>query len=102
MTLALEDQKADDARADRRLDMDAFNHLAKRYEDERKSLIEAFRAETDRLKVLVNDVAPAQAGQITDKMVNEIESSRNPTLDVSPNYAEGSQVLANELPTITR
>jgi hypothetical protein len=102
LTLALEDQKADDARADKRLEMDAYNHLAKRFEDERKSLIDAFRAETDRLKVLVNDVAPAQMGHITNKLVGEIESSRNPTRDMSPNYAEGSMVLQNEIPDITK
>jgi hypothetical protein len=102
LVLALEDKKADDARSDKRLEMDAYNHLAKRFEDERTSLIDAFRAETDRLKVLVNDVAPAQMGQITNKLVDEIESSRNPTRDMSPNYAEGSMVLQNEIPDITK
>ena len=65
-------------------------------------MIEAFRAETERLKVLVEDVAPAQLGAIANKTVKEIEGSKNPTTDVSPDYAEGSMVLANEIPTITR
>jgi hypothetical protein len=102
LTLALEDKKIDQAREKERLDMDAYNHLAKRFEDERKDLIEAFKAETSRLQVLIKDVAPAQMQRLTDRTVSEIESSKNPTVDVSPDYVEGSMVLASEIPTITR
>ena len=97
----LQSQQAEQVMEKQRLDMEAYNHLAKRFEDERKDLIEAFKAETERLKVLIEDVKPAQVQAITRKTVSEIEGSRNPTTDVTADV-EGSQVLASELPTITQ
>jgi len=79
-----------------------LNHLALRLENEREDLINAFKAETERLKLLIKDVSPQQLTGITDKMVSEIEQSRNPGRDVSPDYVDPSQVLAAEIPTITQ
>jgi len=98
----LQDKKIGQTMEKQRLDMDALNHLALRLENEREDLINAFKAETERLKLLIKDVSPQQLTGITDKMVSEIEQSRNPGRDVSPDYVDPSQVLAAEIPTITQ
>jgi len=84
-----------------RLDMDALNHLAIRLEKERDSLISAFKAETERLKALITDVNPVQMGEITSKMVSEIEGADNPARDFNPDRIDPSQYLQAEIPTIT-
>jgi hypothetical protein len=101
MQQALTDQKIEQAMEKQRLDMDAMNHLAIRLENERRDLIGAFKAETDRLKVLIKDVKPQDMGLITDKMVGEIEGATNIGQDINPDYLDPSQVLAQEIPTIT-
>jgi hypothetical protein len=101
MTMALEEKKTEEAMEKQRLDMDAMNHLAIRLENERRDLIGAFKAETDRLKVLIKDVKPQDVGLITDKMVSEIEGATNIGQDINPDFLDPSQVLAQEIPTIT-
>ena len=101
MTMALEEKKTEEAMEKQRLDMDAMNHLAIRLENERKDLISAFKAETERLGVLIKDVKPQDVGLITDKMVSEIEGATNIGQDINPDFLDPSQVLAQEIPTIT-
>ena len=102
MQKALNDQKVEQVMEKQRLDMDALNHLAIRLENERRDLIGAFKAETDRLKVLIKDVKPEDMGLITDKMVAEIEGATNIGQDINPDYLDPSQVLAQEIPEITQ
>ena len=102
MQKALNDQKVEQVMEKQRLDMDALNHLAIRLENERRDLIGAFKAETDRLKVLIKDVKPEDMGLITDKMVAEIEGATNIGQDINPDFLDPSQVLAQEIPEITQ
>ena len=101
LTQQVQDKSIDQKMEKQRLDMDALNHLAIRLEKERDSLISAFKAETERLKALITDVNPVQMGEITSKMVSEIEGADNPARDFNPDRIDPSQYLQAEIPTIT-
>jgi len=55
---ALQDRTEELKIAKQQVDTDALNHLALRMENERKSTIEAFKAETDRMAKLIAAIPP--------------------------------------------
>ena len=83
-----------------RADVDALNHLALRYENERQDVIAAFKAETDRMKALIGQLSPTQLNQITDKTVTEIENEEDPAKEYEHTNFDPSQVISQYLPNL--
>ncbi len=84
-----------------RLDMDALNHLALRFENERQDSIQAFKAETDRVKALLSELSKMDLSKIAEKTVREIEGTPQPGKEYDLSHFDPSQVLSNNLSQIT-
>ena len=84
-----------------RLDMDALNHLALRFENERQDSIQAFKAETDRVKALLSELSKMDLSKIAKKTVSEIEGTPQPGKEYDLSHFDPSQVLSNNLSQIT-
>jgi hypothetical protein len=85
----------------KRIDMDALNHLALRMENERQDMVNAFKAETDRMKALLTALDPEQVTSVVRKMVREITDARDPGQDLNPAKLDPSTTFALGLPDVT-
>jgi hypothetical protein len=83
-----------------RADIQALNHLAIRYEDERQDSINAFKAETDRLKVILANMKPEQIDAIARKTYQEIEVQQPPAVEFDQTQFDPSQLIQEYLPKI--
>jgi hypothetical protein len=83
-----------------RADIDALNHLALRYENERQDSIQAFKAETDRLKAILANMKPEQMNAIAQKTFNEIEVQQPPAVEYDQTQFDPSQLIQEYLPNI--
>ena len=83
-----------------RADIAALNHLAIRYEDERQDSINAFKAETDRLKVILANMKPEQIDAIAQKTYQEIELQQPPAVEFDQTQFDPSQLIHDYLPNI--
>jgi hypothetical protein len=83
-----------------RADIDALNHLALRYENERQDSIQAFKAETDRLKAILANMKPEQMNAIAQKTFNEIEVQQPPAVEYDQTQFDPSQLIHDYLPNI--
>ena len=83
-----------------RADIAALNHLAIRYEDERQDSINAFKAETDRLKVILANMKPEQIDAIAQKTYQEIEVQQPPAVEFDQTQFDPSQLIHDYLPNI--
>jgi hypothetical protein len=83
-----------------RADIDALNHLALRYENERQDSIQAFKAETDRLKAILVNMKPEQMNAIAQKTFNEIEVQQPPAVEYDQTQFDPSQLIHDYLPNI--
>jgi len=98
----LRDKKFKEQLEKQRLDLDSVLHLATRMEHERKEAIEAFKAETDRLKTLAPQMSPEALDPIVRKVVSEIMRAPDPDLkaDAIPDsaaiYAAGMNNVIQE------
>ena len=83
-----------------RADIDALNHLALRYENERQDSIQAFKAETDRLKAILANMNPQQMNAIAQKTYQEIEVQQPPAVEYDQTQFDPSQLIQEYLPKI--
>ena len=83
-----------------RADIDALNHLALRYENERQDSIQAFKAETDRLKAILANMKPEQMNAIAQKTYQEIEVQQPPAVEYDQTQFDPSQLIHEYLPNI--
>jgi len=83
-----------------RADIQALNHIAIRYEDERQDSINAFKAETDRLKVILANMKPEQINAIAQKTYEEIEVQQPPAVEYDQTQFDPSQLIHDYLPNI--
>ena len=83
-----------------RADIDALNHLALRYENERQDSIQAFKAETDRLKAILANMKPEQMNAIAQKTYQEIEVQQPPAVEYDQTQFDPSQLIHDYLPNI--
>jgi len=97
----LQDKQSYLALDKQRLDMDALNHLALRFENERQDSIQAFKAETDRVKALLSELSKMDLSKIAEKTVSEIEGTPQPGKEYDLSHFDPSQVLSNNLSQIT-
>ena len=100
LTEQLNDKQSYIAIEKQRADIDALNHLALRYENERQDVINAFKAETDRLKLLIGQLNSDQMSRITDKTVYEIENEQEPAKEYDQTQFDPSQLIQEYLPNI--
>lgn len=85
----------------RRLDMEAINHLALRMENERDAVTSAFKAETDRIKAIFGALDPNILGLIAEKLGAEVLTAPNPGEDVNPPAIDPAAAYAMGLPAVT-
>jgi hypothetical protein len=83
-----------------RLDMDALNHLALRMENERQDMVNAFKAESDRLKTLSERMGDDVLAPIIRKALAEILSARDPGQDIDPAMVDPSNAYAAGIQTV--
>jgi hypothetical protein len=83
-----------------RADIDALNHLALRYENERQDSIQAFKAETDRLKAILANMKPEQMNAIAQKTFEEIKVQQPPAVEYDQTQFDPSQLIQEYLPNI--
>jgi hypothetical protein len=105
MIKQLSDALAEKERAldieNRRLDMEAINHLALRMENERDAITASFKAETDRIKAIFAALDPNVLGLIADKLTAEVLTAPNPTEDINPPTLDPAAAYAMGLPAVT-
>ncbi|PYE21339.1 phage P22-like portal protein [Paraburkholderia silvatlantica] len=77
-----------------RLDMDALTHLSTRLEKERQETLDAFKAETDRLKALAPQMSEDALDPIVRKVVSEIMRAPDPDLN-APADADPAAIYAS-------
>jgi Phage P22-like portal protein len=97
---ALNDKSVQQQLEKQRLDMDALEHLAVRMEKEREQMVDAFKAESDRLKTLAPTMSEEALDAVIRKALSEILRAPDPDLattgvdDAASTYAAGlSQVM---------
>jgi hypothetical protein len=66
-----------------RLDMDALNHLALRMENDKETIVDAFKAETDRFKTLLAALDPEQISAVVRKTLQEMMTAPNPAQNLT-------------------
>jgi hypothetical protein len=83
-----------------RLDMDALNHLALRMENDKETIVDAFKAETDRFKTLLATLDPEQISSVVRKTMQEMMTAPNPaqnltqeTMDPDAAYEAGMNTV---------
>lgn len=87
----------------RRVDMDALNHLALRMENERKDMLTAFKAETERLGTLLKNVMnPVALAEINEKTAAEILRAPDPAAKVDQSQFSSAQTFALGMPAVTQ
>ena len=89
-----------------RLDMDALNHLALRMENDKETIVDAFKAETDRFKTLLAALDPEQISGVVRKTMQEMMTAPNPaqnltqeTMDPDAAYEAGMNTVLAPLET---
>lgn len=78
----------------KRVDMDALNHLALRMENDNHQVLDAYKAQTDRLKGIAPMMSEQGLEPIVRKMVAEILSAYNPDAGVNPESVDPANTYA--------
>jgi hypothetical protein len=78
----------------KRVDMDALNHLALRMENDNKAILDAFKAETDRLKTLAPAMGEGALEPIIRKALAEILLAPNPDAGINPDSTDPANLYA--------
>lgn len=90
----LEDKGIEQQLQAKRIDVEALNHLALRMENDNKAILDAFKAETDRLTSLNKRMGDEVIEPIIRKLLAEILRAPDPASDVSPLQADPSNLYA--------
>lgn len=85
-----------------RIDLEALTHLSTRLEKERQETLDAFKAETDRLKALAPKMSEDALDPIIRKVISEVMRAPDPDLNAPANedpaaiYAAGMDSVVQE------
>jgi hypothetical protein len=90
----LEDKSIEQQLQQKRVDIDALNHLALRMENDNKQVLDSFKAETDRLKTLAERMGDGALEPIIRKALAEILRAPNPDAGVQPDSADPANLYA--------
>lgn len=103
----IEDKSVQQQLEAKRVDMDALNHLALRMENDNKAILDAFKAETDRLQVVAKTMTPEALDPIVRKMLAEMLRASSPDggvtadpVDPANAYAAGIQQVMQPVPQL--
>lgn len=94
LQMQLQDKTVHETIEKQRADMDALNHLALRMENERQDMVNAFKAETDRLKVVAGAMEPDELNSVIRKAVAEMLRAPDPAQDLNPAQIDPSNAYA--------
>jgi hypothetical protein len=107
LTQQLNDKGVQQQLESKRVDMDALNHLALRMENDNKTVLDAFKAESDRLKALAPVMTPEALDPIVRKAIAEMLRAAAPDGGVTPDnvdpanaYAAGINSVMQPIPQI--
>jgi hypothetical protein len=92
---ALNDKSVEHQLAEKRVDIEGLNHLALRMENDNKTLLDAFKAETDRLKTLAERMGDAALEPIIRKALAEILRAPNPDAGIQPDASDPANLYAS-------
>jgi hypothetical protein len=90
----LEDKSVEQQLQQKRVDIDGLNHLALRMENDNKQLLDAFKAETDRLKALSERMGDGALEPIIRKALAEILRAPNPDAGIQPDSSDPANLYA--------
>lgn len=103
----IEDKSVQQQLEAKRVDMDALNHLALRMENDNKAILDAFKAETDRLQAVAKTMTPEALDPIVRKMLAEMLRASSPDggvtadpVDPANAYAAGIQQVMQPVPQL--
>ncbi|HEY6019482.1 MAG TPA: portal protein [Candidatus Paceibacterota bacterium] len=103
----IEDKSVQQQLEAKRVDMDALNHLALRMENDNKAILDAFKAETDRLQAVAKTMTPEALDPIVRKMLAEMLRASSPDggvtadpVDPANVYAAGIQQVMQPVPQL--
>lgn len=85
---------------EKRVDMDALNHLALRMENDNKAILDAFKAETDRLKTLAPVMGEGALEPIIRKALSEILRAPNPDAGINPDPTDPANLYATHIANV--
>lgn len=91
---ALNDKSVEQQLQEKRVDIDGLNHLALRMENDNKAILDAFKAETDRLKTLSERMGDDVMEPIIRKALAEILRAPNPDAGIQPDAADPANLYA--------
>lgn len=91
---ALNDKSVEQQLQEKRVDIDGLNHLALRMENDNKAILDAFKAETDRLKTLSERMGDGALEPIIRKALAEILRAPNPDAGIQPDAADPANLYA--------
>jgi hypothetical protein len=90
----LEDKSVEQQLQQKRVDIDGLNHLALRMENDNRAVLDAFKAETDRLKTLGERMSDEALEPIIRKALSEILRAPNPDANVTPDPTDPANLYA--------
>lgn len=91
---ALADKTVEHQLQKQRLDMEALNHLAVRMDKDTDAEINAFKAESDRLKAVADRLSDEGLEPVVRKLIAEILRAPDPVSDIAPHQADPSNLYA--------
>ncbi|HEF4757112.1 hypothetical protein KTF24_13865 [Burkholderia multivorans] len=90
----LQDKNIQHELEQKRIDMDALNHLALRMENDNKTILDAFKAETDRLAKLMPRMGDEALEPIVRKLVAETLRADDPAAGVTVDQVDPANMYA--------
>jgi hypothetical protein len=90
----LQDKSVQRMLEQKRVDMDALNHLALRMENDNQATREAYKAETDRLKLMAPMMTEDALEPIIRKLIAETMSAYAPDAGIQPDNADPANVYS--------
>jgi len=90
----LEDKSVEQQLQQKRVDIDGLNHLALRMENDNKAVLDAFKAENDRLKIISERMSDEALEPIIRKALAEILRAPNPDANVTPDPTDPANLYA--------
>lgn len=91
---ALNDKSIEHQLQQKRVEIDGLNHLALRMENDNKQVLDAFKAETDRLKALSERMGDGALEPIIRKALSEILRAPNPDAGIQPDASDPANLYA--------
>jgi hypothetical protein len=96
----LEDKSVEQQLQQKRVDIDGLNHLALRMENDNTAILNAFKAETDRLKALAERMGDGALEPIIRKALAEILRAPNPDAGIQPDASDPANLYASGIQNV--